>query len=195
MKRLQFFLVALLSIGCVTTGKAQSDDSGLTVGLSFGIGQERAFYGTHHETNSGVIVTPRIGYRFNEKWEAGAFFKYQKFGKYQNYYGIGGYGEYDALKIVDNLSLFIDMKASYSFLNSSADGVLGESGIAEIGFVPGLKYRIPGSPVDVKFRYLFVGFNHSGRDYKAESPGCLGRGDWIIDAGLRRFELGVALNF
>lgn len=195
MKRLYFILAALLCIGSIPTVKAQSDDSGITVGLSFGIGQQRGFYGTHYETNSGIIVTPRIGYRFNEKWEAGAFFKFQKFGKYQNYYGIGGYGEYDALKIVDNFSLFIDMQASYSLLNSSADGALGECGIAEIGFVPGLKYKIPGSPVDIKLRYLFVGFNHSEKNYKEDSPGCLGRGDWIIDAGLRRFELGVALNF
>lgn len=65
----------------------------------------------------------------------------------------------------------------------------------EVGFTPSIAYRIGNSPVELKLRYLFIGFNHSDRDYKSEAPGCLGRGDWIVDASLRRLEIGASITF
>ncbi|ROT14577.1 hypothetical protein [Paramuribaculum intestinale] len=67
--------------------------------------------------------------------------------------------------------------------------------MTEAGVMPCFAYRIPKSPVDIKLRYLFLGFNDSHRFYKGEAPGCLGRGDWIIDASLRRLEIGASITF
>lgn len=193
MKRILLFAMAAL-FACNAFAQNNSDERGFTAGIMFGLSQ------THHDNfinkknHIGVIVTPRLGYRFNSSWEAGALFRYEKFSEDLNYYGIGGYGEYSFLHFNNGLRMFVDLQAYHSFPGTDIDGGNEES-FTEVGFVPGVAYRIGNSPVDLKLRYLFVGFNHGPRYYKSEAPGCLGRGDFILDAALRRLEIGVSVTF
>jgi len=176
-------------------------ESGVTATLLLGLSQTHYGANQYHDSEFkvGFMFTPCVGYRFNDRWEAGALFKYEKVADAATYYGFGAYGEYNYLRFVDNrLRLFVDLQAYYSA--GGRDGYGDDLGApedkqpTEVGFVPGIAYRIPGSKVDLKLRYLFIGFNNNDRWYK-EMGGCVGRGDWILDAGLRRLEFGVAVNF
>lgn len=182
-------------------------ERGISISAMFGLTQRHYLHGTsfgiEKDKYTGPIINPRVGYRFNKKWEAGLLFRYEKFGEYSNYYGIGGFGEYNYLRFNNGIKLFVDMQAIYS-IQSGGYGADNDNpdcysnindNITEIGFVPGVAYNIPQTPVDIKLRYLFVGFNHSSKDYKADTKGCLGRGDFILDGALRRLEIGLSVTF
>lgn len=198
----KIFILFLLSVFTFTVKAVESESlSGVTATLLLGLSQTHYGANQYHDSEFkvGFMFTPRVGYRFNDRWEAGALFKYEKVADAATYYGFGAYGEYNYLRFVDNrLRLFVDLQAYYSA--GGRDGYGDDLGApedkqpTEVGFVPGIAYRIPGSKVDLKLRYLFIGFNNNDRWYK-EMGGCVGRGDWILDAGLRRLELGVAVNF
>lgn len=169
-------------------------EKGVTATAMFGLSQCRSLHGTGKESSIGVVITPRIGYRLNPAWEAGGMFRYEKFGRNLNCYGIGAYGEYSFWRSDVGLRAFVDMQGYYSIPNSGNDGG-NEDSFVEAGLTPGLAYHIANSPVDLKLRYLFVGFNNSERFYKTDAPGCLGRNDWILDASLRRLEIGLSVMF
>lgn len=198
----KIFILFLLSVFTFTVKAVESESqSGVTATLLLGLSQTHYGANQYHDSEFkvGFMFTPRVGYRFNDRWEAGALFKYEKVADAATYYGFGAYGEYNYLRFADNrLRLFVDLQAYYS--TGGRDGYGDDLGLpgdkqpTEVGFVPGIAYRIPGSKVDLKLRYLFIGFNNNDRWYK-EMGGCVGRGDWILDAGLRRLELGVAVNF
>lgn len=176
-----------------------SDDRGVAVSVLFGISQEHRTY-AHKDNHYGLVVSPSIGYRFNPTWEAGALFRYEKFGEFEKYFGVGIYGEWSFLRFASGLRLITEAHATYNFYTSDADAFYpgmpsSNKDMTEVGFTPCLAYRIGKSPVELKLRYLFVGFNHSERFYKSAVPGCLGRGDWIVDASLRRLEIGASITF
>lgn len=139
-------------------------------------------------TRNGIIYTPRIGYRFNADWEAGLFFRYDK-NKAVDCKGYGAFAEYSFVRWASgHLRVFADGLISYNKDDYDRDFV-------EVGFTPGIAFNIPHTPVDIKLRYMFIGFD-SDHYLRKEVGGCLGhRGNWVIDAGLRRLELGVAVNF
>lgn len=170
-----------------------SDDRGVTVSAMFGISHSHS--SNFNENYYGLVASPRIGYRFNPAWEAGALIRYERYGNYDKYLGAGIYGEWSFFRSAHGLRLITEAHASFSI--HGHDGFDGPSSkhMKEVGFTPSIAYRIGNSPVELKLRYLFVGFNHSDRDYKSEAPGCLGRGDWIVDASLRRLEIGASITF
>lgn len=204
-----FAIIAMLSLFLCNQTSAQQigKEQGFSVTAMFGLSQSRYLrgttFGSDRKTYTGPVITPRVCYRFNKKWEAGLLFRYEKFGEYSNYYGIGGFGEYNYLRFNNGIKLFVDMQAIYS-IQSGGYGADNDNpdchsnindNITEIGFVPGVAYNIPQTPVDIKLRYLFVGFNHSSKDYKADTKDCLGRGDFILDGALRRLEIGLSVTF
>ena len=182
-------------------------ERGISISAMFGLTQKHYLHGTsfgiEKDKYTGPIITPRVGYRFNKKWEAGVLFRYEKSGKHDNYYGIGGYGELNYLRFNNGIKLFVDMQAIYS-IQSGGHGADNDNpdcysnindNITEIGFVPGVAYNIPNTPVDLRLRYLFIGFSNSEKDYKSNVNGCLGRGDFILDGALRRLEIGLSETF
>ncbi len=204
MKTLTILLIIVLGLSVHASAVDFSDDRGVTVTALFGISQNHRSYNHYSDNCYGLVASPRIGYRFNSTWEAGAHFRYEKFGKYDHYIGAGIYGEWSFLRFASGLRLITEAHATFNAYSSDADVVsVNEFGhvspqnkdMTEIGFTPCIAYRIANSPVDLKLRYLFFGFNHSEREYKSEAPGCLGRGDWIIDASLRRLEIGASITF
>lgn len=208
MKRI-FAITVVLSLFLCNQVSAQNleKERGISISAMFGLTQKHYLHGTsfgiEKDKYTGPIITPRIGYRFNKKWEAGVLFRYEKSGKHDNYYGIGGYGELNYLRFDSGIKLFVDMHAIYSIHSCDYDYYPNNSGIysgndddmTEIGFVPGVAYNIPNTPVDLRLRYLFIGFNNSEKDYKSDVKGCLGRGDFILDGALRRLEIGLSVTF
>lgn len=204
-----FAITLILSLFLCNQVSAQQteEERGFTLTAMFGLSNSEYLHGTtsglEKDTYTGPVITPRIGYRFNKKWEAGVLFRYEKSGKHDNYYGIGGYGELNYLRFNNGIKLFVDMHAIYSIHSCGYDYYPNSPGIysgndddmTEIGFVPGVAYKIPQTPVDLKLRYLFIGFNNSEKDYKSDVKGCLGRGDFILDGALRRLEIGLSVTF
>lgn len=176
----------------------EGEERGITIGASFGI------FRNYSSDLTEPIITPRIGYRFNNKWEAGAIVKYHKVRAYSSLWAFGGYGQWTVLGVPRyGFRLFVDLSAYYGSIsgdydddNIPSDSNTLDQKLFEAGFTPGVAYRIPNTPIDLTLRYLFIGIN-TADDFFFEkgSHGCLGKGDWILDAGLRRLELGVAVNF
>lgn len=202
MKKVAFML---LMVVLAFAAKAEEPEAERGVTASVLLGFTHDHFRDGHKWALGVEVTPRVGYRFNDKLEAGVLFKYENVAEAANYYGLGAYGQYSFARFLDSrLRLFVDLQAYYSWGGRDGyDGYIDNNGYpganddkqpTEVGFVPGVAYRIPGSKVDIMLRYLFIGFNNNDRWYK-ELGGCVGRGDWILDAGLRRLEIGVAYTF
>ena len=156
-------------------------------------------------------LTPRAGYRINPRWELGGYLQIIPHNYLSEYghFGIGVFGEYTLLSKW-RLRLFIDGKASANIgwgeLIPSAELPYPtptanyetphrlRSTYYEVGFIPGLAYRFPGSRMELKLRYMYAGFVDSGDWYKM-APGCHGSKSFIFDTGLRRFEFGLAYNF
>ena len=205
MKKLTILLIIVLGLSVHASAVDFSDDRGVTVTALFGISQNHRSYNHYSDNYYGLVASPRIGYKFNSTWEAGALFRYEKSAEYHKYIGAGIYGEWSFMRFASGLRLITEVHAAYNAYCSDADYVsvneldhsypYKHTDMTEIGFTPCIAYRIANSPVDLKLRYLFFGFNHSEREYKSEAPRCLGRGDWIIDASLRRLEIGASITF
>lgn len=188
-----FILAAIFTCDAISVDF--NDERGITVSAMLGISQYyHSFAVGGHENKYGPVATPRIGYRFNAKWEAGVLFRFEKFGNYSDYGGIGIYGEWSFSRFTSGLRLIAEGHAHSNFCGTDLLGIHTKN-MTEVGFTPCVAYHIANSPVDLKLRYLFLGFNHSMRNYKSDAPGCLGRGDWIIDASLRRLEIGASITF
>lgn len=169
-------------------------EEGMTAGISLGLSN------SSYDHHVGMVVRPNVGYRFNRTWEAGAFFRFENNGWGDKIYNLSLYGEYNFFPFVNQrFSLFVDFQAGKGWVPTYYDFAPGSSKHrhhtdVEIGFVPGIKYHIPGTQANLRLRYLFVGYNnYSG--YNESSDASLGGDDWGIDAALRRLEIGISVNF
>lgn len=200
MKRIITLTVIVVCTLCQIKAIDFGDDRGITASAFFGCSHyhKKITYGGYWESDDyHPVITPRIGYRFNSAWEAGLLYRYEgQNDENEHYSGIGVYGEWSFLRFPRGFRLIAEAHILYNFFEGDKDnGWHGSSNMTEAGVTPCFAYRIPKSPVDIKLRYLFLGFNDSHRFYKGEAPGCLGRGDWIIDASLRRLEIGASITF
>lgn len=197
-KIITFVLAALFAVQGYAADR--NKEKGLTVGVGFGLSYaNHDMYST--EDHVGMIAVPKVGYRLNPRWEVGGMVKYENASTtFDSYIGIGPYSEYTFATAADgNLRFFARAQAVLSIdasenYNADIDSPDSKGCPFDIGLTPGVAYRIPGSPVDLKLTYLFIGFNNNDRWYK-ELGGCLGRGNWIIDAGVRRLEIGATVQF
>ena len=201
MKKIVITLVIAICTICQIKAVDFSDDRGITASALFGCyhSHVKITYGVLSEFNEYYpVITPRIGYRFNSSWEAGIFYRYEgsmgDYNEHPHYSGIGAYGEWSFFRFLRGFRLIAEAHVLYNFFVGDSD-FNGSSNMTEVGMIPCIAYRIPHTPVDIKLRYLFLGFNNSHRYYKAHAPGCRGRGDWIIDASLRRLEIGASITF
>lgn len=205
MKKLRFILFTCGLILSIFSVRAESpqDEKGIMVSASFGV-----FHSHYYRdlTYTGLIVAPRIGYRINNNWAVGALYKYKKILSGANIMDYGIFGQYTILgRPEKGFRLFTDLQVAYSKEHDSydSDSIIDgpplpyhRSDNWEVGFTPGVAFRIPGIPVDILLRYLFIGFNNAEHDFVRYYSHCrLGGGDWIIDAGLHRLELGVSVTF
>lgn len=139
----------------------------------------------------GCLLTPRIGFSFNDNYALGALFRYDT-NHVSKHYGFGAYID-RTVKHFDNINLRIFVEAQWSYNHNDHDYIADYRNFTEIGLVPGVAFRIPSTPVDLKLRYLFLGYNDDLPVFKQSA--CLGRGEIILDAGLRRLEIAAAITF
>lgn len=205
MKLSRFILViwSLILFGLFASAETKQDERGVVVDLSFGIFHSDQKYTNYnqsitHDHYCGLIVAPRIGYKLNNKCTVGVMYKYQSFLEHANTMDYGMFGEYTvAGKSNQGFRVFVDMHGVYSHMKYDYDGgSVPEKNNWEVGFTPGMAFHIPRTRVDLLLRYLFVGFN-SNKFYFVRkcAKGCLGGGDWILDAGLHRLQIGASVTF
>ena len=204
MKILRFILFTCSLILSIISARAElpQDEKGIMVSASFGVFHS---YSDGNPTYTGLIVAPRIGYRINNNWAVGALYKYKKILSGANIMDYGIFGQYTILgRPEKGFRLFTDLHVAYSKEHDSydSDSIDGPPLLdprpdnCEVGFTPGVAFRIPVIPVDILLRYLFIGFNNAEHNFVRYYSHCrLGGGDWIIDAGLHRLELGVSVTF
>lgn len=87
MRRIIVLFIFALGLFSHVSAVDFSDDRGVTVSAMFGVSHSHSSY--FNENYYGLVVSPRIGYRFNPAWEAGALFKYERYGYSDKYLGTG----------------------------------------------------------------------------------------------------------
>lgn len=122
----------------------ESAGRGISAGIMFGVSPTHL---NKHSDNESMIINPRIGYNFNNKWESGFLFKNENTYAY-NYKYWGIYTDYNYISLKnDQLNLFVDFSASmvnkaYQLLDFYPGMKTSKyrKHFYEIGFTPGLAY-------------------------------------------------------
>lgn len=190
-KNLLLIVLAAMVLPLAARAADDAEQKGWNVGLGVAVGM-------NYWHNATLEITPRTGYRFNPRWELGGYlqFVHNSYESEMNHYGIGVFGEYTAFR-KGGFRLFVDGKASINFgapVIVYDGGKSPDSGYIEAGFVPGVAYRLPDSRIELKLRYMYLGYLYNDSHYR-DAPGCFGKSSFIFDAGLRRAELSVVYNF
>ena len=203
MMRILALLISLI-LPFIVMAADKDNERGIVVGAGFGYTKYMSVY-----TGKNLIISPRLGYRINGRSEAGVKYSLVKDLDDRNYntHSFGGYFEYDLARY-RSFSLFVDANATFYKKGRSLLGF--KRNFKEFGVTPGISYSFAKIPLKINVRYLFIGFNDSPDLYIThwgetenpprsnwfkDAPSCLDSGNWIIDAGLRRLEIGVSFTF
>ncbi len=150
MKRLIITIMAAFCAICQSQAIDFSDDRGITVSALFGVSHSHRSFNHHSDNHYGLVASPRIGYKFNADWEAGALFRYEKFKDYNEYVGVGIYGEWSFMRFASELRLITEAHATFNAYDSNGYLINGynntypykHTDMTEVGFTPCIAYRI-----------------------------------------------------
>lgn len=199
MKKFTTFVILMLGLWVFTPSgaTAENPERGITVEMGFSLDRMFGYYNLEGPTKTFHRVSPtyipRVGYRFSPQWAIGVMYINCTTDNYRadvnRYNSFGAFVERNFFSFASRrLSFFADLQYLYKHT------LQGEN-YSECGLVPGLAFHIPGAPVDIKLRYLFVGFNDCYAFLKRNWGGCLGRGNFILDAGLQHLQIGASVIF
>ncbi len=215
-------ILSILSLLCVVSGMAQTKDRGIFIELN--AGYSRNTYGCHavagtsgdytidyefdaHRAGGGfALLAPAVGYRFDERWQVGAWAQFELESYYANYTAVGAFARYGFFNR-RKWSLFVEGQVSCyiqgeHFLPVPAS-MIPEGGqvrlnadfdnhYAEAGFTFGASYALTRR-LRAQVRYLYLGY--SGAPAFHRSGGCWGDGDFVLDAGWNRLQVGLQYTF
>ena len=187
-----FFLVLFLP----TNTQAQSKDKGLFVEGSASYASDYSGgYNANGSRRTGdfFIITPTIGYQFNDKWSAGLkvgfstsddfvfdWNSYTPFVRY-NFCSLG------------KVNLFTEGKVS---LTAYSEGSLGggDPNFVEAGFSLGISYPF-NEHLKLVCQYLHIGYSNEYNNDRAKHGMNLHSGDWVLDANIKRLSIGLSWTF
>ena len=182
-------LIGLVAAVCgVATAKAQVKERGVFVEMDFGYGAPLDGYG---------IFTPTVGYRLTDRWAVGLRASFETAGDLMEggFKSVGAIGQYRMLG-KRRFSLFVEGQAIYTF---APDEQMDGSGprkvcddYAEAGFTLGGSCALTRR-LSLQARYLYLGY--SGSPAFRRSGGCWGDGDFVLDAGWNRLQVGLQYTF
>ncbi|MDE7123017.1 MAG: hypothetical protein K2N93_01555 [Alistipes sp.] len=219
MKTKMFFLFVLAVCG-IATAAAQEKDRGIFLELN--AGYSRNTYGCHavagpsytidyefdaERAGGGfALLAPAVGYRFDERWEVGVRAQFELESYYANYTAVGAFARYGFFNR-RKWSLFVEGQVSCyiqgeHFLPVPAS-MIPEGGqvrlnadfddrYAEAGFTFGASYALTRR-LRAQVRYLYLGY--SGAPAFHRSGGCWGDGEFVLDAGWNRLQVGLQYTF
>ena len=189
MKKLLLLLI-LLTAGLPGFSRIVDDEKGFTLGVGFGVWNETLHIASRKLHHIDWIGSARVGYRITPDVEAGIVLGRRDDRGSRYIVSTGVYGGY-CFKRAGQFRVFADGEFA-DILSRNYYGGPKMDGI-EFGIRPGVAYKLKNLPIDLKLRYLFLGFNNLSRVLRTEA--CLGGGNWIVDAGLNRLEIGAAVTF
>lgn len=194
MKKLYLFLLGLVLL-IPANLQAQSKDKGFFVegSVSYASDYAGGFYiDGSRRTGDFFIVTPAIGYQFNDKWSAGLkvgfstsddfvynWNSYTVFARY-NFYSLG------------KACLFTEGKVSGYALPSIVGGK--NKDFAEAGFSIGISYPF-NKHLKLVCQYLHIGYSNEYNRDNAKHGLNLHSGDWVLDANIKRLSIGLSWTF
>jgi hypothetical protein len=185
MKKM-FFLIAAWLFCMPLVSRAQADDGkGMFVELN--IGHAHTYY--HDDDGVYTILSPRLGYQFNDRWSAGI--KY--IGEINNdlqYHTGGIYAQYNFWQ-KNRFKTFVEGAFTLGVAEEGLDGGNDDGTDLEAGFSFGASYTL-SNHFNLLLRYLYVGFSHSVRVHQ---KACWGDHNFILDANLSRLQIGVQYIF
>lgn len=181
MKKILLSIVALIGI---VPAIAQDDTAkGVFAELNFGYGRSRGGY---------AVVAPVLGYRFAGNWSVGARVQCETD---RPYTALGAFAQYRFFNR-SRFELFAEGGGTLWFakdMAADADPTLPRSdGYSEAGVTFGASCRI-WKGLAVTARYLYLGYSDSP-DYR-RSGGCWGDGEFVLDAGWNRLQVGLQYTF
>lgn len=174
--KFRFFLGALvLALLSATSLKAQ-DERGIFV-------EGVASYASMYFKNYAVL-TPAVGYQFNDRWAAGF-----KVGFDTGDYGYVTYTPFARFCFLTGSAFRMFVEGKLNFATCDVDG--GQGSYQEAGFSLGASYAVCPR-LRLMAQYLFLGWSN---DEEKEGAWLGKHADFGLDANVRRFQLGLQFLF
>ena len=179
--------------------QAQSNDKGFFVegSVSYASDYSGGYNGNGSKrTGDFFIITPTIGYQFNDKWSAGFKVGFSTSGNYMfNWNSYTPFVRYNILSF-GKTCLFTEAKVSKFDWNEILDGGRNNDFI-EAGFSLGISYPF-NEHLKLVCQYLHIGYSNEYRDSnkRCSKHGLnLHSGDWVLDANIKRLSIGLNWTF
>lgn len=133
--------------------------------------------------NNFAVISPSVGYQFNDRWLAGMRVGFET--RDYAYVICTPFVRFNYLS-KPKWALFTEAQANIA--NRDIDG--SQSGYSEIGLSLGASYTL-SRHVKLVGRYLFIGYSEREERKNAYA----GNGDFLLDANVGRLQLGVQVLF
>lgn len=180
--------------------QAQSDDKGFFVegSVSYASDYSGGYNGNGSKrTGDFFIITPTIGYQFNDKWSAGFKVGFSTSGDFMfNWNSYTPFVRYNFCSL-GKANLFTEGKVS---IFGYHDVIGGDSNFVEAGFSFGISYPL-NKHLKIVCQYLHIGYSDEYNDvndnakFSAKHGMNLHSGDWVLDANIKRLSIGLSWTF
>ena len=176
--------------------QAQSDDKGFFVegSVSYASDYSGGYNGNGSKrTGDFFIITPTIGYQFNDKWSAGlkvGFSTSDDFVFDWNCYT--PFVRYNFCSLGE-ANLFTEGKVSGNVFPDPGEGG-GSPHYVEAGFSLGISYPF-NEHLKLVCQYLHIGYSNEYNNDRAKHGMNLHSGDWVLDANIKRLSIGLSWTF
>ena len=179
--RIFLFILAFVCLPFVC--HAQAKDKGFFMEMNIGYAH------TDYHDDSYMLLSPRIGYQFNDRWAAGV--KYiGETDNYLQYHTLGGYAQFCFWQN-HRWRAFAEGGVTFGMLTDCPYGGEYDDCEVEAGISLGISYSL-SHHLNLMLRYLHIGYSESLR---AHGNACWGDHKFILDANISRLQIGVQYIF
>lgn len=133
--------------------------------------------------NNFAVISPSVGYQFNDRWLAG-----MRVGFETRDHAYIIYTPFARFNYLSKPKWVLFTEAQINIANRNMDGA--QAGYSEIGLGLGASYTL-SRHVKIVGRYLFVGYSEREERKNAYA----GNKDFLLDANVGRLQLGVQVLF
>lgn len=193
MKKFFLFLLGLF-LSLPTNLQAQSKDKGFFVEGSVSYASDRQ---SKVFTDEFSIITPAVGYQFNDKWSAGVKISFSTSDDFRfNWFSSTPFVRYNFCSL-GKANLFTEGKISGYLFPDPGEGRKDDPHFIEAGFSLGVSYPF-NEHLKLVCQYLHIGYSNEYRDSnkRCSKHGLnLHSGDWVLDANIKRLSIGLSWTF
>ena len=183
--------------------QAQSNDKGFFVegSVSYASDYSGGYNGNGSKrTGDFFIITPTIGYQFNDKWSAGFKVGFSTSDDFVfNWFSSTPFVRYSFCSL-GKANLFTEGKISGYLFPDPGEGRKDDPHFIEAGFSLGISYPL-NEHLKIVCQYLHIGYSDEYNDvndnakFSAKHGLNLHSGDWVLDANIKRLSIGLNWTF